>query len=167
MQVHNVHEREYNADLDCVGALIDSLASSNDRLWPTEKWPPMRFDQGLSVGARRGHGPIRYFVERYVPGRSVVFRFLAPRGFEGTHGFEVEERHGRTVLRHVLDMRTCRLALLSWPIVFRALHDALLEGSLDKAAVSIGQAVDKPDRWSPYVRVLRTLFRAVRRFRVR
>jgi len=98
MGVRNVHEREYDASTEVVGSLIDSLASPNDRLWPLEKWPPMRFDKALSLGARGGHGPIRYYAEHYVQSRSVTFRFLAPRGFDGTHSFEVEDADGRTVL---------------------------------------------------------------------
>ena len=117
MQVHNVHEREFDLSLASVGSLIDSLASSNDRLWPNDKWPPMRFDRALAVGARGGHGPIRYSIEEYQPSRLVVFRFLAPRGFDGTHRYEVAEQQGRTVLRHVLEMHTTDLASLSWPLL--------------------------------------------------
>ena len=68
MQVHNVHEREFDLSLASVGSLIDSLASSNDRLWPNDKWPPTRFDRALAVGARGGHEPIRYSIEEYYPG---------------------------------------------------------------------------------------------------
>src|SRR5271165_4011508 len=51
------------------------------------------------------------------PSRLVVFRFLAPRGFDGTHRYEVAEQQGRTVLRHVLEMHTTDLASLSWPLL--------------------------------------------------
>ena len=163
MHVHNLHERIYDCDADSLGALVDSLASSEDRLWPRENWPPMRLDSPLRVGARGGHGPIRYSVEQYVPGRKVFFRFLAPRGFKGAHGFEIEHRGGRTILRHILQMETSGLALLSWPLVFRPLHDALIEDALDKAGVSLGCPVDRAAGWSVYVRVLRALFKAARR----
>ena len=163
MQVRNVHERVYVSDPGSVGALIDSLANAkDDRLWPYEMWPPMRLDQPLSVGARGGHGPIRYFVEQYVPNRKVVFRFLAPRGFEGTHGFEVEDGQRQIVLRHLLYMRTSGAALLSWPLVFRPLHDALIEDSLYKAGVSMGITANQPPKWSTYVRILRVFFKARR-----
>lgn len=103
MQVLNVHGREFDLPLATVGSLIDSLASTNDSLWPNEKWPPMRFDRALDAGTRGGHGPIRYYIEDYQPSRLVVFRFVAPRGFDGTHRYEIGEQHGRTVLRHVLE----------------------------------------------------------------
>ena len=74
MQVLNVHECELEADPMLIGALIDSLASKEDRLWPKHVWPRMEFDRSLSVGAKGGHGPIRYFVEDYIPGKSIKFR---------------------------------------------------------------------------------------------
>jgi len=165
MQVHSVHEREFDLSLASVGSLIDSLASSNDRLWPNDKWPPMRFDRALAVGARGGHGPIRYSFEEYQPSRLVVFRFLAPRGFDGTHRYEVAEQQGRTVLRHVLEMHATGLASLSWPLLFQPLHDALIEDSLDKAVVSLGNVLRNAARWSISVRVLRHALRTLRKVR--
>ncbi|MEU6669228.1 hypothetical protein [Streptomyces sp. NPDC046727] len=50
-----------------VGALIDGLASENDRLWPKAPWLPMRLDRPLGSGTRGGHGPVRYRVAAYVP----------------------------------------------------------------------------------------------------
>lgn len=31
------------------------LASGNHRIWPNDKWLPMRFDRTLQIGARGGH----------------------------------------------------------------------------------------------------------------
>ena len=165
MQVCNVHERLFPLPLAVVGALINSLASREDRLWPRDKWPPMRFDRPLAVGAAGGHGPIRYFVEEYRPGQSVLFRFSAPRGFNGTHSFEVEERQGATVLRHALEMRAAGRALLSWSLYIRPLHDACVEDCMDRATVSLGIALERPARWSIYVRLLRAVRQAVSRSR--
>jgi hypothetical protein len=44
------------------------------------------------------------------------------------------------------DMRG--LALMTWPLVFRPLHDALLEDALDKAERDITGMVANPNRWS-------------------
>ncbi|MGA3134445.1 MAG: hypothetical protein ABSC88_00475 [Terracidiphilus sp.] len=155
MYVRNVHERKFPLPLATVGALIDSLASRDDRLWPRGKWPPMRFDRPLVVGAVGGHGPIRYSVEEYRPGQSILFRFLAPRGFNGTHCFEVEDRQGKTVLRHIIEMRATGLARLSWPLAIRSLHNAAIEDCFDRATVSLGIDLPHPARWSIYVRLLR------------
>lgn len=155
MPVLNIHERIITAPLDSVGRLIDSLSSPDDRLWPQELWPAMRFDRPLAVGARGGHGPIRYDVEAYEPGRSVRFRFTGPKGFNGFHELAAEPSGaGSTCLRHTLQMRTTGLARLSWPLVYRPLHDALIEDALDKAERSLGR-MPAGARWSPYVRLLR------------
>lgn len=152
----NVHERELPAPAAAVGALVDGLAQAPDPLWPGERWPPMRLDRPLSVGARGGHGPIRYVVEAHVPGRSVRFRFQAPAGFHGYHEYVVADAgDGAAILRHTLRMRTSGRARLSWPLLYRPLHDALIEDSLDKAARSLGSTVASPARWSRRVRLLR------------
>jgi hypothetical protein len=161
MRVHNLHEREFTAPPADVGALIDTLASSNDRLWPVGKWPPMRFDRPLAVGAVGGHGPVGYTVEEYHPGQSIRFRFTAPRGFDGTHRFEVEEREGKTVLRHIIEMRATGPALLSWPLAIRSLHNAAIEDCFDRAAISLGIDLPHPARWSIYVRLLSAVMRIV------
>ena len=85
MKVVNIHERELPASPERVGALIDSLSSHEDSLWPKHSWPPLEFDRPLSVGAVGGHGPVRYFVEAYTPCKSIRFRFTRPKGFSGYH----------------------------------------------------------------------------------
>jgi len=138
MQVNNVHSRRYAASVEQVGGLLDSLASDDDRLWPHERWLPMQLDRPLGVGARGGHGPIRYRVVSYQPGRSVAFRFEAPAGFVGVHRFEVEAvGAGRTELRHTIDMQASGRARLKWQLVIRPLHDSLLEDALDKAQAEL------------------------------
>lgn len=157
MNVLNIHEREFDLSALEVGALIDSLASPRDMLWPHDRWPPMRFDKPLAVGARGGHGPIRYAIEEYVPGKSIKFRFLRPAGFEGYHTLEViKDLRKNVALRHTLKMNTAGLSVISWPLVFHPLHDALVEDALARAQASLGQ---QPTirRWSLWVRLLRWL----------
>ncbi|MBA3239743.1 MAG: SRPBCC family protein [Acidobacteria bacterium] len=154
--VQNVHERVFRAPLSAVGDLLDGLASPSDALWPRDRWPPVRFDRPLGVGAKGGHGPIRYTIEAYEPGRSIRFRFDAPRGFEGTHAFDVEEvAPGAVRLRHTLSMRARGWARLSWPLLFRPLHDALVEDALDRAEVSFQVPSAGPRQWPRRVRALR------------
>jgi hypothetical protein len=157
--VRNVHERHFAAPADQVGLLIEGLASPNDRLWPSSRWPRMRLDRPLQVGAAGGHGPIRYHVETHEPGRTVRFRLTAPGGFDGFHSFEVVPADDQgTILRHVLEMNARGLAVLTWPLIFRPLHDALVEDGLDNAARALGEAAG-PRRWSLRVRLLRGAFR--------
>ncbi|HVS03795.1 MAG TPA: SRPBCC family protein [Thermoanaerobaculia bacterium] len=159
MRVTNVHARRLPAAAAAVGPLLDSLATDEDRFWPHDRWPAMRLAGGLAPGAAGGHGPIRYLVEEYAPGARVRFRFTAPRGFHGHHRLEVEALGPQeTLLRHVLEMEADGRARLSWPLVFRPLHDALLEDALDRAERALGG--DPPQRrWSPWVRLLRRALR--------
>ena len=159
MQVQNVHERVLAAGVEAVAPLLDGLSSSADLLWPHERWPAMRFDKPLQVGARGGHGPVRYSVEAYEPGRLVRFRFSGPKGFLGVHYFETEAAgEDSSILRHVIEMRTAGSAVMAWPLMFGPLHDALLEDALDKAEKYVGGApTGKP--WSARVRLLRWIAR--------
>lgn len=155
MHVLNVHERELPVEASDAGLLIDTLASGNDVLWPKAFWPPMRLDRPLGVGAVGGHGPIPYIVEEFRPAQMVKFRFLGPRGFHGFHWIEIlATGDSSSILRHTIDMRAEGPALLTWPLIVRPLHDALLEDALAQAQAFFGVvAVVHP--WSPWVKFLR------------
>lgn len=157
MAVLNIHERTIPAPESAVGALLDGLAGPDDRLWPGSDWPPLQLDGPLAVGAAGGHGPVRYQVVGYQPGRWVRFRFSGPRGFDGFHEFTVQPAKGGSLLRHTIAMRLHGAGRLSWPLAFRWLHDALLEDSLDRAVRACGAAVESPARWGTPVRLLRRL----------
>lgn len=155
MRISNIHERSFAASSDAAGRLLDGLGGRPDPLWPTADWPPMRFDRPLQVGADGGHGPIRYRVEEFEPGSHIVFGFTGPPGLAGTHEFVVTEAPGGCVLRHAIQGRTAGAMLLAWPLLYRPLHDALLEDSLDKAERTLTGAVARPRSWSRWVRLLR------------
>ena len=160
--VVNIHAREYPVGVEALGALLDGLSSAGDRLWPAHRWPAMRLDGPLLPGARGGHGPIRYTVEAFEPGRCVRFRFTGPKGLIGWHGFDVEPAGaGHSRLRHTVRAELRGAMRLSWPLAFRWLHDAAVEDALDCAARALGQ--DLPPRpFSPAVRLLRRLKRRAR-----
>lgn len=161
--VVNEHSRRFPLPPEVVGALIDTLATADDGLWPCEDWPPMRLDRPLGPGAHGGHGPVRYRVEEHVPGRSVRFRFEAPAGFDGHHGLDVAPAGDGSTLRHWLIMRTTGAARLTWPAFFRPLHDALVEDALDKATRTLGLPAPSPRGYGPAVRALRAAARLRRR----
>jgi uncharacterized protein YlaN (UPF0358 family) len=155
MPVINIHERVLDASIFEIGKLIDGLASANDKLWPHDRWPAMKFDRPLSVGAIGGHGPIRYTVESYKPGSYIQFRFTEPKGFLGCHRFEVERIEGKkTKLRHTIEMQLEGMAKLSWHLAICPLHDALLEDALDRAEVFAGKQPAKRD-WSLWVKCVK------------
>lgn len=163
MHVLNVHERTLAAPAGSVAELIDRLASPTDVLWPHDRWPAMRFDRPLGVGAVGGHGPIRYDIEDYERGRAITFRFTEPAGFRGIHGFTVEEMDGgRARIRHTIDMQVSGLTWLRWAAVIRPLHDALIEDAFDKVERYLGDE-SAPRSWSWWVRFLRWVFGRGRR----
>ena len=163
MRVLNVHRRVLAAAPADVWALLLTLGAPDDLLWPADSWPPVRFDRSpLAVGSRGGHGPIRYEVAAIEPGRRLVFRFLGPAGFDGTHAFEVlPQTTGGSELLHTITMDARGVAILSWPLVFGPLHDALLEDLLDRAAALTG-TIGEWSEWSAHVKVLRFLLRGAR-----
>jgi hypothetical protein len=157
VRVLNVHERRIPRPAAEVSRLIDTLASDGDALWPRHLWPAMRFDRPLGVGADGGHGPIRYAVGEYRPGHAIRFRFSAPRGFDGNHGFDVRpDGEDACVLRHTIAMDARGTGLLLWLLAIRALHDAVLEDALATAEVSLGLA-PRVQPWSAWVKLLRRL----------
>lgn len=155
MHVTNIHERVFRASPQQAARLLDSLSSPDDALWPSRHWPRMRLDKPLGLGATGGHGPIRYRVVAYEPGKQVTFQFTSPRGFIGRHWFEILG-HGTSgaILRHTIEMSLVGSARLSWPLVFRPLHDALVEDALTNAQVALGEP-PTPMPWSAWVRLLR------------
>jgi hypothetical protein len=156
MHVLNIHQRWLPGPPERVGALLDGLAGPGDRLWPNDRWPAIRFDRPLGPGADGGHGPIRYRVASYDPGRRVSFRFTGMPGVDGGHRLEVEPAGpGAAVLRHVAEARFSGRWLVIWPLVVRPLHNALIEDLLDRAELAVTGTVAGPARWSPWVRLLR------------
>ena len=162
--VTNIHERMIHAPLSKVGGMVDKLASREDVLWPAERWPAMRLDRPLGVGASGGHGFVRYNVEAYEQGHYIRFRFSAPRGFIGTHEFVIEETAPDVVrLRHVMKMRLEGVARLTWPLAIRWLHDALVEDALDRAEAAAANAQAKLREWARWVKLLRRVAGTSRR----
>jgi hypothetical protein len=163
MKIWSLHARCIPASLEFAGKLLDGLAGADDRLWPHDRWPPMRLDRPLGVGAKGGHGPVRYEVVEYVPGRKVAFRFDAGaglmRGVRGGHRWELSETPDGVELRHVIEAEGGLAPALRWHLLVRPLHDALIEDALDRAENALAGTAKPPARWSLRVRFLRRLAR--------
>ncbi|QDQ11078.1 DUF2867 domain-containing protein [Streptomyces spectabilis] len=154
--VRNEHERVVEAPAGAVGALLDRLSAPDDPLFPTPAWPAMAFDGPLAVGAAGGHGPVRYRVAAYEPGRGVRFDLTDPSG--GFHELTVEplgERRCR--VRHVLETRPKGLERLLWPTVIRPVHDTMVEELLDNVERAATGTCARPARWTPRVQLLNRL----------
>lgn len=154
--VRNIHSVRLRVPPARAGALLDSLGSDTDSLWPGDRWPPMRVEGPLTPGASGRHGPVTYTVEEYVPSTRVCFRFTQPAGFVGTHTFEVFPEADGCRLEHRVEITPRGLARLAWPLVFGPLHDALAEDAVSRAVHAMGET-QTPKRWSAWVRLLRRL----------
>lgn len=154
--VLNEHERVIRAPAEVVGALLDRLSAEDDPLFPTPAWAAMIFDRPLGVGASGGHGPVRYSVTEYEPGRRVRFAFTPPDN--GFHEMSVEPiGKGRCRVRHVLETELLGRNRLLWPAVVRPLHDTIIEEVFDNIERAAAGGCARPVRWSPLVRLYNRL----------
>lgn len=149
LNVRNLHHRKLEND-PRNAQLINQLASGDDVLWAHERWMPMKFDRPLQVGARGGHGSIRYDIESYTIGQGIRFRFTAPRGFDGWHGFTLEPNG---LIRHELICKVSGRAIWLW-LLIRPIHDAVIEDCFDKAQAFASAQTLKPRTWSLWVQFL-------------
>ena len=155
MNVLNIHKRTIQQPKDKVTALLKTLSTENDKIWPKEKWPPMKFKAGIQENAKGGHGPIRYSVEKYTPNEIIQFRFLKPSGFNGIHKFEIRElSEEQTEITHTIDMKTAGKGTLIWLLAIRSLHNALIEDGFDKLENHFSEH-KKNTQWNFWVKFLR------------
>jgi hypothetical protein len=164
MRIESIHTRELPVGADELGQILDTLAGPDDKVWPIERWPHDRieFDRPLGVGARGGHGPIRYTVTAYEPGRRIAFDFEPGSGLRGHHALEVEPAGiDGARMRHVLDVEVTGIYRLLRPI-FLAMHDALVEDLLDGAELAATGRLEKPARWPRGLRLANRIEVALR-----
>ena len=159
MKVLNVHTRILNQPKEKIEELFATLATDTDMMLATDKWSPKILDNGLTVGSEGGHGPIGYSVKKFIPGIMVEFEFSKPKGLIGIHRFEIDELSvNKTELKHIIEMKTIGLALVTWPLAIRWLHDAFIEDAFDKVENHFsGKA--KRTEWSTWVKILRKLLK--------
>lgn len=162
MKVLNIHKRDIQQPISELARLFGTLATENDLMLATDKWPRMKLDKGLQIGSKGGHGPIRYTVSDYQEGRSIRFRFDMP-GFNGFHQFTLTESGpGNTELSHIIDMRTTGAAVFTWALAIRWLHDAFIEDAFDKVENYFTRG-HKRTEWSGWVKVLRNIMKPKQR----
>ncbi|HMQ47808.1 MAG TPA: hypothetical protein PKA70_10145 [Saprospiraceae bacterium] len=157
----NIHRRTLQQPKEKLVEWFTTLATDQDRVWPSKQWPPMRFKEGLQVGAKGGHGPVRYTVEKMDNWEYIQFRFTQPKGFHGYHRLEINAvTRTQTEIKHVLKMNTSGAATFSWLLVFRPLHDALIEDAFDKVENQFSDQT-KRTAWSFWVKFLRNILKKI------
>ncbi len=133
MRVINIHKRTLDQSFEKVSELFMTLATYHDLVWPYENWPAIRFNDGLKVGSKGGHGPIHYIILDFKEGEYIKFGFSKPEGFNGTHELKIiETLKGDTEIIHEIRMATSLKATFLWVFMIRWLHDALIEDVFDK-----------------------------------
>jgi hypothetical protein len=154
--MRNVQVRPIAVPAELMGELLDRFGGPADVLWPHPPWPPLHLDDGLNPGSAGGHGPMRYAVTEYHPGRRVRFA-LDPDLGDGYHELRVEPDAGGVTCRlvHELDARLSGRMRLLWPIAIRPLHEAILGDLLDNAERHATGAPVAGRPRSPAVRLLR------------
>lgn len=158
MTVGNRHERRIGLDIVTARLRLAALASPEDRLWPSARWPALRLDGGLVAGARGGHGPVSYVVAS-VSQDEVVFQFERPFPFVGTHRFELTGEGPRsTIIIHELVGQPRGAMKVIWPLVMEPLHDALVEDAFDRLSLEAGEPAQQAVLARP-VRVRRAALR--------
>jgi hypothetical protein len=163
MKITNIHRRAVNQPQAAIAELFKTLATDNDLILATDKWPPMKLDNNLQVGSKGGHGSIRYTVQEYQPAQSVTFRFSRPTGFNGIHKFEITAlSHDVTELKHTISMRLSGSAAFLYPLAIRWLHDAYIEDAFDKVENHF-TTIKKSSEWSIWVKLLRIIFKPKRK----
>ena len=155
MKIINIHTRTIDQPIAAISELLQTLATKNDKVWPQEKWPPMRFRAGLKIGAKGGHGPIRYTVTALDRGKMALFTFSSPNGFDGTHKLEIHAPDAQqTQIKHTIAMETRGKASFLWLLAIRWLHDALIEDAFDKVENQFSTE-KKHTKWNLWVKLLR------------
>ena len=155
MKVLNIHKRILNQPKNKLIESLKTLSTENDKIWPKEKWPAMKFKDGIKVGAKGGHGPVRYSVEKYNTSEIIQFRFSKPNGFNGIHKFELNKlTEEKTEIKHTVDMNTSGKGTLIWILAVRSLHNALIEDGFDKLENNFSKN-QKLTKWNFWVRFMR------------
>lgn len=132
--VRNVHTRVTPGPLSRAAELLDQVAEPGNSLWPSDRWPALKLDRGLTSGSRGGHGPVRYHVGRHEPGAEVVFVFEDALPYAGRHTLRVAADGEQVRWTHelVFDQINPAFAAMLLP-----LHDQLIEDLLDGAAAAM------------------------------
>lgn len=153
----NIHRRVTGGDLAEAAALLAQIASGDDTLWPTWRWPALLLDNGLEVDSLGGHGSVRYRVAD-VESHRVRFVFTSAGPFEGEHTFLIAQAGpGRVEWMHHLDI-TSTLHPRVLELVVR-LHDGLLEDLFDNAQARMAGHAVRPRPFTPGYALLQRAYR--------
>lgn len=163
MLIVNIHERSLACSIHEAAFLIDDFATINASLWPGHLWPREPFDGPLQIGAKGEHGGTQYLVDSYEPGRSVKFKFIAPKNYLGYHQFELlDSGETTTLIRHTVELNVPLLSFLKWRCFIQWVHDALIEDAFDCAQEALDFPPAQRHQWPKRVYLIRHLLGGTR-----
>ena len=151
--VVNIHQRIIPLTATDLGDLIETLSQADDRIWTTQIIAPMLLDQGLAVGSKGGHGPVRYTVIEHEPGRRIRFEFAPGSPLIGWHQFDVAEvsqaspalsvpnlyaGQKRSLIRHTIECQLDVRGRILWPLAIRRFHDAAIQDMFNNLELAAG-----------------------------
>ncbi|WP_144573807.1 hypothetical protein [Brevibacterium jeotgali] len=157
----SIHRRVTDGGLAEAAELLSQIASGDDTLWPTWRWPALLLDNGLEVDSLGGHGSVRYRVAD-IESHRVRFVFTSAGPFAGEHTFLIAQAEpGAVEWMHHLDISS---SLRPWAMrqVIR-LHDGLLEDLFDTAQARMAGRPVRPRPLSPGFALLQRAYRMLER----
>jgi len=162
--VYNAHRRLLDAEADTVGAMIDSIGTTDDLLWPVAESIPIWIQRPLHIGSTGCHGPAAYHVVGHQPRRWIRFEFSRPGCLFGFHEFCVQPASGGgVILQHLLAVRLRPIGWLFYPLGLKPLHDQVIEKLLDNAELATAGFIrGEPVRFTRGVRLRIATMKAYR-----
>lgn len=178
--IRNVHTRPMRGDIGQAEALLSTLASPADELWPHWRWPALILDHGTELGSKGGHGSVRYRVVETAP-RSVRFAFAPHSPLRGEHEISVRiagqgklrtpegcDRDPATGWMNLEWKHRLDVAANLPDTVFRLviqLHDVLAEDLLDQAERLMTGVERPPTTMGKRLGMIHRIYRALDRER--
>jgi hypothetical protein len=128
------HERTFSGTKRRIFQLLTEMGTSADAIWPFASQPFMRSSGPMTVGrTEEWHGGIHAVLEEFVPEERIVWR-IDNEGFDGTHGFYLEQSEKKTRLIHRVE---ATLSDTEGRLLWRRLEDVnarTMEALFDKIA---------------------------------
>lgn len=157
MHILNIHRRKIRCQYNELKNLLSTIATHEDKVWPNEQWPRMKFKDGVKEGNAGGHGPIRYFISKLQVGEFYKFQFTRPASFDGSHILEIQQIDKELCeIKHTIDMKVSIKGWLIWILGIRWLHEALIEDAFDKVEGQLDK-IKTRSKWNLYVKLLRSI----------
>ena len=132
--LHVVYERSFPGTRRRIYQLLAEMGTSADAIWPFASQPFMRSAGPLVPGrTEEWHSGVHAILDEVVPEERIVWRFQN-EGFDGTHGYYLENDAKQTKVVHRID---AQLSETEGRLFWRRLedvHQRTIEALFEKLA---------------------------------